>query len=163
MVQTQLDNYQTQIIMNYGMETQFKDMRIHPQYPLIHLFKLFEVGPFPTKLCRFLWYLLHGYYIGIEVYVGFLLKNLRDLGQFRYFLNSSRFLLWFDTMDAWKARLEIELKEDLKKPSLEDWRLLMLTTSWCFIGLISLLIATMWPSRLIISIRHIISPFTISH
>lgn len=82
MVQTQLDNYQTQIIINYGMETQLRDLTIHPKYPFIHLFKLFGVGPFPTKLLRFLWYLLYGYHIAIEVYVGFLLKSLKDLGQF---------------------------------------------------------------------------------
>lgn len=54
MAQTQLDNYQTRIIMNCGMKTQFQDLGIYPKYPFIHLFRFFEVGPFPIELLRFL-------------------------------------------------------------------------------------------------------------
>lgn len=36
----QLLHCQTQIIMNYGMETQSRDLGIHPKYPFIQLFYL---------------------------------------------------------------------------------------------------------------------------
>lgn len=81
------------------MEKQFRDLGIHPQYL--------------TKLLRFLWYVCHSYYIAIEVHASFLLKNVKELGQFPCSPNFNRFFLWFDDLQTWKTKLEVEFKDYL--------------------------------------------------
>lgn len=70
--------------MNYGMETQFCDLGIHPKYPFIHLFKLIGAGSFPDELLKLLWYFCHGFYVAIEAHTGFLYSHLERLGKFPY-------------------------------------------------------------------------------
>lgn len=98
------------------METQLRDLGIHPQYPFIHLFQLHFIGPFLTKLFRFLWYFCHNYYIAIEVHVSFLLKYLKELGMFPYSQNFNGFFLWFDSLQTWKIKLKAKLKNYLTNP-----------------------------------------------
>lgn len=112
----QLLHYQTHIIRNYGMQTQFKDLAIHPQYPFIKLFRLCANGLFPIELLRFLWYFCLSYYVAIEVHTIFLLKNIRELGVLPYSSNFNRFFLWFDDLQTWKSKLEVELKDYLGNP-----------------------------------------------
>lgn len=110
MVVDQMDAFQTKIITKYGMETQFRNLGVHPKYPFIHLFKLIRKGPFPDELLQFLWHFCYRYYIAIEIHTGFLYSRLERLDKISYSQNFNKFLTWFDNAETWKQKLKEELK-----------------------------------------------------